>query len=219
VGTLAKGSESSRADGPGKTAAAERRRGGLPLLRVDSGDAILVLDAGMRAQSWNHRFEGLVDRTASEIRGHFCWELVGATSRTGDLVCHERCTLVRDALDGVPPPVCKMVVGNPGRRRLVSASTLAVSCGEDALVVHVFQEESDLDGPSEVQEISLTPRQREMLQALAAGLSTRQIAGQLTLSELTIRNHISSLLTALGCHTRLEAVAKAHRLRLIEPAP
>lgn len=57
----------------------------------------------------------------------------------------------------------------------------------------------------------LTPRQREVLELLAHGRSTRQIAGDLKIAEETARNHVRLLLTELRVHTRLEAVVAAYR--------
>ena len=61
----------------------------------------------------------------------------------------------------------------------------------------------------------LTPRQLEVLSYLADGLSTRQIAERLWLSRATVRNHVSAILAALDCHSRLEAVAQGRRLGLL----
>lgn len=57
----------------------------------------------------------------------------------------------------------------------------------------------------------LTPRQRQVLELLASGRSTRQIAGDLKIAEETARNHVRLLLTELRVHTRLEAVVAAYR--------
>lgn len=61
----------------------------------------------------------------------------------------------------------------------------------------------------------LTPRQLEVLQLLAEGKSTSQIASELYLSKTTVRNHIASLLAGLGVHTRVQAVVTAGRRGLI----
>jgi DNA-binding NarL/FixJ family response regulator len=63
---------------------------------------------------------------------------------------------------------------------------------------------------------SLTSRQREILGFLAEGVPAKVIASRLRLSETTIRNHIRAILTQLGCHSQLEAVAKARRLGIVE---
>ncbi|MDZ4718264.1 MAG: response regulator transcription factor [Roseiflexaceae bacterium] len=57
----------------------------------------------------------------------------------------------------------------------------------------------------------LTPREREVLRALAQGLSDKEIAQQLQISHETQRTHIVNLLGKLGVHSRLEALVFALR--------
>ena len=64
----------------------------------------------------------------------------------------------------------------------------------------------------------LTTRQFEALTLLAEGLGTRAIAARLGIAEETARNHIRGILAQLGAHSRLEAVVRAYRLGLLEPA-
>ena len=67
----------------------------------------------------------------------------------------------------------------------------------------------------------LTPRERQVLDLLAQGESKEAIAQRLFLSTNTVRNHIQNILTKLGAHSRLEAVAAAAREGLLhrsEPA-
>ncbi len=63
----------------------------------------------------------------------------------------------------------------------------------------------------------LTPRQREILDLIAAGLSTSEMATKLTISTETVRNHLRSVFKELDVHTRLEAIVKARRLGLLAP--
>jgi PAS domain S-box-containing protein len=65
----------------------------------------------------------------------------------------------------------------------------------------------------------LTPRQREILELIASGRSTAEIARELTLSTETVRNHLRGLLRELGAHTRVEAIATAQRLGLLAAPP
>ena len=62
----------------------------------------------------------------------------------------------------------------------------------------------------------LTPRQLEVLRLLAEGLPAKVIATRLQIAEPTVRNHIRAILVALGTHSQLEAIAKAHRLQLVD---
>ena len=67
-------------------------------------------------------------------------------------------------------------------------------------------------GPAPVQPLS--PRQRQVLQALCRGLPTKLIARELALSEYTVKEYIAAIFQALGVHNRTEAVVAASRLGL-----
>jgi DNA-binding NarL/FixJ family response regulator len=57
----------------------------------------------------------------------------------------------------------------------------------------------------------LTPRETEILQLMAQGLPTDEIAAQLGVSPYTLRTHVQNILTKLGVHSKLEALAFAIR--------
>ena len=52
----------------------------------------------------------------------------------------------------------------------------------------------------------LTPREKEVLEALAEGLDGKDIAQRLGISTVTERNHVASILAKLGVHSRLQAL-------------
>jgi DNA-binding NarL/FixJ family response regulator len=64
----------------------------------------------------------------------------------------------------------------------------------------------------------LTPREIEVLKLLADGVSNQQIAEKLVLSMHTVRNHVQNVITKLGAHSKLEAVATAVREGIIRHA-
>lgn len=57
----------------------------------------------------------------------------------------------------------------------------------------------------------LTPRELEILQRMADGGSTEQIAAGLGMSRNTLRTHVQNILTKLGVHSKLEALVHAIR--------
>lgn len=72
------------------------------------------------------------------------------------------------------------------------------------------------DARSSGSRRDLTPREREILEALAEGQSNKLIAHQLSLSEETVKSHLRSLYEKLGAADRAHAVSIALRQRLIE---
>jgi PAS domain S-box-containing protein len=106
-----------------------------------------------------------------------------------------------------------VLVDSAGARVGVEISSVPLRRG--GRVVGVFGQVSDvLEEPQGHPELSLTPRQAEVLQLLERGRSTDQIAEELHLSRETVRNHIRHLLRAVGASSRLEAVAVARGERL-----
>ena len=65
----------------------------------------------------------------------------------------------------------------------------------------------------------LTDRQREVLGLLCEGVSSKEIARRLRLSEVTVRNHIGAMSGRLGVHSRAEAVAFAYRHGFVARRP
>jgi DNA-binding NarL/FixJ family response regulator len=64
-------------------------------------------------------------------------------------------------------------------------------------------------------EPPLTPREREVLEAIADGETNREIAAKLFLSPHTVKEHTSALYRKLGARNRAEAVQRAQRIGLL----
>jgi len=74
-----------------------------------------------------------------------------------------------------------------------------------------FHQIQDPDGPR------LTPRETEILQIIAKGLSNREAAEVLGVSRATVRTHLEHIYAKLDVSNRTEAVTEAIRRGLIEP--
>jgi DNA-binding NarL/FixJ family response regulator len=61
----------------------------------------------------------------------------------------------------------------------------------------------------------LTPRETDVLRLLATGATNKEIARQLYLSEGTVKNHVSRILTRLGLRDRVQAAMKARDLGML----
>lgn len=96
----------------------------------------------------------------------------------------------------------------------VAAASVAVASG-----LHVFDREtfSAWSAPRSPggETLLLTPRERSVLELVAAGRSNRAIAAELGMSEHTAKFHVRSLLDKLGAETRADAVARAARRGLL----
>lgn len=68
---------------------------------------------------------------------------------------------------------------------------------------------------TQVATLGLTPRELEILEFMADGLSNREIAERASVSENTVKTHASRVLDKLGAARRTQAIQRAKVLRLI----
>jgi DNA-binding NarL/FixJ family response regulator len=79
-----------------------------------------------------------------------------------------------------------------------------------------FRALTDIETASQAGEApALTPREREVLAAMADGASNKVIARRLGISFHTAKFHVASILTKLDADTRTEALARAARMGLV----
>lgn len=105
--------------------------------------------------------------------------------------------------------------------QLVSA-IIKVSAGELLIQTTVTQrllqglKKQSLTFKSTAEPEPLTPRELDVLKYMAGGYSNKEISGAVHLSEGTVKNHVSSILSKFGVRDRTRAVMKALDLGLLE---
>jgi DNA-binding NarL/FixJ family response regulator len=108
-----------------------------------------------------------------------------------ELVAAVRIVASGEAL--LAPAVTRAVIDEFARRRPVSEPTVPAAVAE------------------------LTPREREVLDLLARGLSNPEICAQLVISEATAKTHVAHILQKLGLRDRVQAVIYAYESGLLTP--
>ena len=84
----------------------------------------------------------------------------------------------------------------------------------------VIVREGPVSGPfkrndTQLAQLGITPRELEILEAMAAGLSNREMAERLFVSENTIKTHTARLFDKLSARRRTQAVQRAKEAGLI----
>jgi PAS domain S-box-containing protein len=122
---------------------------------------------------------------------------------------------------GTPTDFGTVFVDAAGNQRATRAQQLPLTEGDRVVGVLILAWQALLPAPtaSSKWDEQLTPRQLEVLQLLATGMSTLQIAAVLGLTRQTVRNHVRDVLAHLDAHNRVEAVAKAQHAGLLAPRP
>lgn len=139
-------------------------------------------------------------------------------------------TSAQAALECAPPGVPLLaLVGPPDRARelmragargvisrdasseRLSAASLAVASGLCTLDERTLAELVSPKPSAESPASSLTPREHEVLELLAEGLSNKLIALRLDISEHTAKFHVNSILDKMEADTRTDAVVRAAR--------
>jgi DNA-binding NarL/FixJ family response regulator len=92
--------------------------------------------------------------------------------------------------------------------RLVAAGRSMISPAITERLLHGLQR-APLPPGDGYEDEALTEREAEVIRLMTGGYSNREIAGALYLSEGTVKNHVSNILSKLGVRDRTRAVLKA----------
>jgi DNA-binding NarL/FixJ family response regulator len=194
------------------------REGVRRLLEADE-DVVVVGEAGTAKEALNRLPTSGADVAVLDVRLpdgdgiDVCREVRSSHPEISCLILTsyaEDEALAQAILAGASGYVLKQIHGN----ELVSA-VRAVAAGHSlidaATTRRVLDELRRANAEDEGVE-RLTPREREILDLIAAGKTNRQIGAELYLAEKTVKNYVSNLLAKLGMGRRSEAAAYAARL-------
>jgi DNA-binding NarL/FixJ family response regulator len=102
--------------------------------------------------------------------------------------------------------------------RVVAAGEALLAPGVTRRLISEFAKiRHPRDGVVPTALTALTPRETEVLRLVAAGLSNNEIAGRLTVTEETVKTHVSRILSKLGLRDRTQAVVAAYESGLVVP--
>ena len=209
----------------------------------NSADGAFVINEDLRIVFWNKTAEAILGFGSNDVAGQFCYHLLNGYDEGRHLICRKKCQVVNLALQSKPIPNYDLHVKTKqgeGCWLNISVFTYRMNgTNGKKVIVHLFHDLNNREVDDkllghlvkvinryhdirhnngarlESHQNSLTSREREILSLLIDGLGTRDIAELLSISPSTARNHIQHILQKLQVHTRLEAVAIAIKLNLI----
>jgi DNA-binding NarL/FixJ family response regulator len=150
------------------------------------------------------------------LREHTRFEVTASVATLDELMLDADATLVLvsdddDSIRDLPPlrGPCALLPTSATPEQIIAAVHAAAT---GLTVLH--PEYSGSFGRAPIDD-PLTPREREVLQMLAAGLGNKEIAARLTISDHTAKFHVSQILAKLNAASRAEAVSIGMRRGLV----
>ncbi|MFB9235464.1 response regulator [Plantactinospora siamensis] len=116
--------------------------------------------------------------------------------------------------DGEPEELVD-AVGRAARGEPLLAPAVLARVVERALAAHRADVRPGADAARRSREL-LTPREREVLALVGAGLSNAEVGDALHLGVTTVKTHISAAMEKLGLRNRVQAAVVAHRIGLVD---
>ena len=102
--------------------------------------------------------------------------------------------------------------------RIVASGEALLAPAITRLVIEEFARQRPAAPPEPPTAVAeLTPREREVLDLLARGLSNPEICNQLVISEATTKTHVAHILQKLTLRDRVQAVIYAYETGLVSP--
>ena len=101
--------------------------------------------------------------------------------------------------------------------RVAAAGDALLAPSVTRRLIEAFARRPATSAPPPSRLASLTPRERDILRLVARGYSNTEIAGELVVSEATVKTHVGHLLAKLGLRDRVQAVILAYETGSVTP--
>ena len=194
---------------------------------------LYAVDLDQRVVYWSAEAERLI-APVDDVVGRPCYEVLPGADPRNSPRCRPRCAVIELARQGeihADFAVWSTLRGATPTRLDVSILLQPARQPEDTIVVHLMRcpqaEPPAAERPHDLSDTllaclqplaraGLTSRQRQILRLLATGKRPDEIAAELGLRRVTVRNHVQSAMERLGARTRLEAVLIAARSGLLD---
>jgi PAS domain S-box-containing protein len=189
---------------------------------------------------WNSAAEEFFGIPAASAVGSRCHELICGRDPSERVYCRPECPVLQRASAGQSTPAFDLQVKTVSGYRWVNISTLIASLRTRTMVLYLARDvhhrkqieqitraflggigaisglkiEEMLSTPP-MPHIDLTANETAVLRLLVEGKSTTEIGETLHVSKATVRNHIEHVLHKLSAHSRMEAVLRAIREKLV----
>lgn len=192
-------------------------------------DAVFATDSAQRIVYQNEAFDRICPHARGHAIGHRCYEVLCGQTLNGRRFCSAGCPVAGAMLQHkvvndfdlfVPQPSGEVLFVNVGacavspELRPLSALFILRPINVRRFAERVANDANGHCPPGPEME-RLTKRERTVLHLLSEGHSTGEIARELQVSPVTVRNHIRSLLQKLSVHSRSAAVSYAYRNHLV----
>jgi DNA-binding NarL/FixJ family response regulator len=101
-------------------------------------------------------------------------------------------------------------------RSVAAGESLLAPSVTRRLIEHYVESRATRQQPPDGMD-ELTPRELEVFKLIARGLSNTEIAGELVVSEATVKTHVARILLKLGLRDRVQVVVVAYESGLVRP--
>jgi PAS domain S-box-containing protein len=192
-------------------------------------DGAVVIGADGRIVLWNDAAERILEYAPGEALGRLCCDLFLGCDPDGNRLCHQGCHQMLVTIGESIRTAEMLTRTKTGKPVWLSVSILVLpENGDGALTVHLFRDitaskallaraQEFLAPPSPADDSPgvLTPHELEVLGLMMLGLETEDAAERLQVSPARVRNNVQTIFAKLGVHSRLEAMAYAHKHHLL----